>query len=128
MKEASIRDLVGWGCSVIMAWALLQQGLKKLIPGPAEEYQMKFIDWGYDPEFALPIALLEIFAGILVLIPRTSSLGAFVAVVIMSGAAYTHWSSGIGSPGFAIIILMFGLILLILRWPDSFVRKMFARR
>ena len=127
MKEASIRDLVAWGCSVIMAWALLYQGLQKLIPGPAEEYQVRFIEWGYDPSFAMPIAIIEIVAGVAVLIPRMCSLGAMMAVVVMSGAAYTHWNSGIGSPAFALLILLFGLVLLVLRWPDSFVRRMFVR-
>lgn len=128
MKEASIRDLVAWGCTVIMAWALLYQGLKKVIPGQAEEYQSKFIEWGYEPDFALPIATFEILAGIMVLIPRVSSIGALIAIVVMTGAAYTHWSTGIGSPFFALVILIVGVVLLILRWPDSFVYKLFARK
>jgi len=125
MKEASIRDLVAWGCTLILAWALLYQGLKKIIPGPAEVYQSKFVQWGYDPGMAVPIAIVEIVAALLVLFPRTATIGAFAASVVMIGAAYTNWHSGIGSPVFAIVILVMGISLIFLRWPDSLIRRLF---
>ena len=125
MKEASIRDLVAWGCTLILAWALLYQGLKKVIPGPAEVYQSRFVDWGYEPGLALPIAVIELLAAVLVLFPRTASVGAFMASVVMIGAAYTHWNTGIGSPAFATVILMMSIALIFLRWPDSFFKKLF---
>ena len=127
MKEASIRVLVAWGCSVITAWAFLYQGLKKILPGEAEIYQSKFVDWGYDPSFATPIGVVEVVAGILVLFPGLASVGACAAIVVMIGAAYTHVSTGIGSPAFAIIIGLIAAVLMVLRWPDSYLKKLFSK-
>jgi uncharacterized membrane protein YphA (DoxX/SURF4 family) len=130
MKEASIRNLVSWGMSLIAAWSFIHQGWLKISPHEeaAAEYAIKFQEWGYEPEFATRIAIVEILVGIFVIYPRTSSIAASVGSVLMIGAIYTHLSTGIGSPAFAIILLLICLCLTVLRWPESIIRRLFAKK
>jgi putative oxidoreductase len=117
MKEASIRVLVAWGLVVILAWAFIFTGWKTIFP--SNELEMRFIRWGYSLDFAHWIGIAEVAAGVLVLFPRLASLAALGLSGIMIGAIYTHLTTTIGSPFFAIILLLVSLTVVILRWPES---------
>lgn len=116
MKEDGIRDVCAWGLSVILAWAFIFTGWKTIFP--SAELEVRFHKWGYNEEFAFVVGVAEVFAGVLVLIPRIASLGAIILSVIMIGAIYTHLTTHIGSPLFAIVLLLLASTLLVLRWPD----------
>ena len=78
----------------------------------------RFANWGYASWFVTVIGVLETLGGVLVLVPRLASYGAAVIAVVMVGAAYTHATTGIGSPTGALILIVLAGILAWLRWPD----------
>ena len=79
----------------------------------------RFDAWGfYAPWFLGVIAALEALGGLLVFVPRTAAYGAGLIGAIMLGAAYTHASTGIGSPMQVVPQLIFCAAVLYLRWPD----------
>ena len=126
MKEASVRKLVSLGVSVILAWIYILYGWRKVTNDP--DTQAQFLEWGYEPEFAMQVGIAEMVGGLLLLIPKTSSLGAILLAGLMGGAIYTHVSSGIGSPAFPAILLVCALVLCVLRWPESLIVSLFKRK
>jgi putative oxidoreductase len=116
MKEASIRQLVAWGLAVILAWAFIYVGWKTIFP--STELEMQFVQWGYNLDFACWIGIAQLVVGVLVLVPRLASIAALGIVVLMIGAIYTNLSTALGSPVFAVILLLIGGALLVLRWPE----------
>ena len=124
MKETSIRKLVCFGLSVMVAWAFVQQGWMKTPWFKGNDvYASKFRDWDLSSELMLPIGLIEIAVGILVLFPRVSSIGASIGFAIMVGATYTHVSTGVGKPWFAVVLAMLSLAVVVLRWPESVLNR-----
>ena len=119
MKEASIRQLVSFGSSIILAWVFFLYGWKKVTNNPDTEVQ--FLEWGYDSQFAFQVGIAEIIGGLLLLIPKTTSIGAILLAGLMIGAIYTHLSTGIGSPVFPAVLLVCAVILCIMRWPESII-------
>ena len=88
-----------------------------------EDYMAKFKDWGYDSDFALVVGVIELLVGLLLLFPRTTTVGSVIGFVVMLGAIYTHLSTGIGKPWLAIILALICLMLIIMRWPESFLNR-----
>lgn len=125
MKEASIRRLVSLGVSIVLTWIFILHGWRKVSSDP--ETQSKFLEWGYQPDFAMQVGIAEIIGALLLLFPPTSSIGALLLAGLMGGAIYTHISTGIGSPVFPAILLVCTLILCVLRWPESLMAKMLKR-
>jgi len=124
MKEASIRNLACFGMSIIAAWAFISQGWMKT-PWYAGEsvYATRFREWGYDADFAVTIGIIELIVGLLLIFPRTTTIGSSIGFVVMLGAIYTHLSTGIGKPGFAILLALVCLVLIFLRWPESILNR-----
>jgi len=77
-----------WISSIVLAVVFVSTGLPKL--GGLGELMHKFGSWGYPDEFLLFIGVTEFFAGILLLVPRTSLYAATYLSVVMAGAVYTH--------------------------------------
>ena len=50
----------------------------------------RFNDWGYFDGFYLIIGAVELSFAVLLLIPRTSTLSAYVLIALMIGASATH--------------------------------------
>ena len=117
MEDANVRELLCWLFAIIIALAFITTGWP-MIFGSAE-VESEFIQWGYSTDFAHLVGILQIIAGILVIIPRFAFVGALMATVIMSGAVYTHLVTSIGSPGFAVVLLILAVFLLILRRKQS---------
>lgn len=120
MKETSLKSIIALGVSVVLAWSFILLGWAKIYP--TQEIESKFMvyhpeTFGYAPGFAMIVGIAEILGGLLGLIPRVSFIGAGILIVIMAGAIYTHLSTSIGSPFFAIILLVLAVSLLYLRWP-----------
>jgi uncharacterized membrane protein YphA (DoxX/SURF4 family) len=53
-------------------------------------YPEKFVAWGYPPWFSFVIGAFEIFAGVMLILPRRRFLGAAVLLFILPGATATH--------------------------------------
>jgi len=111
MNAARVRGIVIWLLAIALG-VLFVLGAAAKLQGSAQ-MTAAFRDWGYGPGFMRLIGVLEALGGILLIPPRTSTWGAAVLVAVMIGAAYTHLSTGIGSPWGA---LVFGLVAAIVGW------------
>lgn len=74
--------------SILVAFILLQT-LPFKFGGAAESIEI-FTRLGVEPWGRYLTATLELIAGVLILIPKTRSFGAMVAVVVMTGALLSH--------------------------------------
>ncbi len=96
-----------------------------------------FTKIGLEPYGRIGIGILELIASILILIPRTTFLGAGLGAGLMSGALYFHFTSlGIAVDGdnflfyYAIIVFTACLILLIIFRAQllQFMKIIFAKK
>ncbi len=96
-----------------------------------------FTKIGFEPYGRIGIGILELIASILILIPRTTFLGAGLGAGLMSGAIYFHFTSlGIAVDGdnflfyYAIIVFTACLILLIIFRAQllQFMKIIFAKK
>lgn len=116
MKKAKIVML--WILAILLAVSFVPTGLGKFTdPGWVEV----FLSWGYPGAFAYVVGMLEILAGLALLLPRSAAWGSSTLVVIMSGALITHALHG-NHPSFpaaqmAAIYWLLALILTWGRWP-----------
>jgi uncharacterized membrane protein YphA (DoxX/SURF4 family) len=82
-------------------------------------YPEKFVAWGYPPWFSFVIGAFEIFAGMMLILPRRRFLGAAVMLFILPGAIATHiinrdtLTDSIAAP----IILVLTAIVAVATWP-----------
>lgn len=84
------RNLLLWACRIIAALIMLQTLYFKFT-GAAESVYI-FSQVGMEPEGRFATAIAELIASILILIPKTSLVGASIALFIMIGAIATHVS------------------------------------
>jgi uncharacterized membrane protein YphA (DoxX/SURF4 family) len=107
--------VVPWAAQVAVALILAQTLFFKFTYAP--ETQVIFASRGGRPA-ATAVGVVELFAVILLLLPRTAAIGAALALFVISGAIFTHLTSlgiqvvdpatGEGDGG-----LLFGLALLV---------------
>jgi len=112
---------------IVVAVVLAQTLFFKFTYAP--ETQVIFADRGGRPA-ATVVGLVELLCAILLLIPRTASLGALLALLTISGAIYTHLTSlgiQIVDPttgesdggllfGLAVLVALGSLLVLAFRW------------
>lgn len=115
------KTIVGWILSLLLAASFLSGGYPKLDPNAA--MVERFEAWGYSAGFARLTGVLEMLGGLLVLIPGLAAYGAVILCMVMIGAVYTHLSTGIGSPAFALVYLVMAALLLWLRRADAYGLK-----
>ncbi len=108
------KPVLAWVLAILLALTFISAGYPKVIP--ADSMITRFENWGYTAGFASFIGVVELMGGILVLIPRLSFYATILLAMDMIGAIYTHLSTGIGGPEFAIIALLLAVILAILRF------------
>ena len=111
-----LRPIVAWILQLLLGVVFVLTGVGKFQQW--DGWMSRFESWGYAAWFLVLIAVLEAVGGLLVLVPRTSSYGALGIAVIMVGAAYTHASTGVGSPLQVAVPLLFCAAVAALRWPD----------
>jgi uncharacterized membrane protein YphA (DoxX/SURF4 family) len=128
-----------WAAQIIVALVLAQTLYFKFTYAP--ETQVIFANRGGRPA-ATAVGLIELLCVILLLVPRTAAMGAALALVVISGAIFTHLTSlGIqivdpatgeadGGLLFALAILVaFGsTIVLVFRWHQLPFLSLFAKR
>jgi len=82
------KNLLLWACRIISALIMLQTLYFKFTAAPESVYI--FSQVGMEPEGRIATAIVELLASVLILIPRTSLIGASLALFIMIGAIATH--------------------------------------
>lgn len=82
-------------------------------------YPEKFVDWGYPAWFSFVVGAGELFAAVMLVLPRRRFLGAVVLVVILIGAVVTHvinhdtLADSISAP----VHLVLAVIVALAYWP-----------
>jgi len=82
------KNLLLWACRIIAALIMLQTLYFKFTAAPESVYI--FSQVGMEPDGRIATAIAELLASVLILIPRTSLIGASLALFIMIGAIATH--------------------------------------
>jgi len=94
-------EISAWVTAIILFLLFVSAGYPKISPN--QSMINRFLNWGYSQEFAQFIGGFELLGGILLLVPRASLYASLGLLLLMFGAVYTHVSTDIGSPWFAII-------------------------
>lgn len=99
--RASASSLVAWAAAIWIAYELLWYEQYKLTGNEGSVYLFTILsDWlgtpGGEKPFRLFVAVIEIIASVLVLIPRTQGIGGLFAAGIMAGAIFFHTVSPLG--------------------------------
>lgn len=76
-----------WLCQAALALMFLFAGGAKFA-SPA--WPRMFARWGYPDHFYIVIGVVEVVAGLALLVPRAAAPAALVLIVIMIGAGLTH--------------------------------------
>lgn len=96
-----IAKLLTWPAALFIAGILLWYEQYKLPGHPGSVHLFTVLsDWlgihGHEKPFRLFVAIAEIIASLLVLVPRTRLLGGLGALALMSGAIFFHTVSPLG--------------------------------
>ena len=83
-----ICTIIAWICRVAAAVILLQTLFFKFTAAPESVYI--FTKIGLEPWGRIGSGAAELIAAILILIPRTTWLGAGLALAVMAGAIFSH--------------------------------------
>lgn len=82
-------------------------------------YPEKFVDWGYPAWFSFVVGGGELFAAVMLVLPRRRFLGAVVLVVTLIGAVVTHtvnhdsFADSVSAP----VHLVLAVIVALAYWP-----------
>jgi uncharacterized membrane protein YphA (DoxX/SURF4 family) len=87
MKTCTI---IAWICRIAAAVILLQTLFFKFTAAPESVYI--FTKVGLEPLGRIGSGIAELIAAILILIPRTTWLGAGLALAVMAGAIFSHFT------------------------------------
>jgi len=79
-----------WVLVVLLTVVFVYTGATKLAGRPAEGWARRFERWGYPPLAAKIVGVVEMLAGLALLIPRARRAAAGTLVVVMAGALVTH--------------------------------------
>ncbi len=90
--------------SVLLGLAFLGSGGSKL--AGAQMHVDNFARWGYPPWFQYVTGLVEVAAGVLIVLPATRFCGAALLVCTMLGGVATHVMAGEGSQVGATALLL----------------------
>lgn len=80
--------VLSWGCRIVAAGILLQTLFFKFTG--AEESVYIFTQVGLEPWGRYASGMAELFAAVLLLVPRTAAIGALLAAGVMIGAIGSH--------------------------------------
>jgi putative oxidoreductase len=88
MKTCKTKVILSWILQIIAAGILFQTLFFKFTG--AEESRYIFEKLGAEPWGRVASGLIELVAGVLLLIPRTATLGAILTLGVISGALLSH--------------------------------------
>lgn len=117
--------IISWLLRIVAAFILLQTLYFKFTAHP-ESVEL-FTKLGVEPWGRIATGIIELAAGVLLLIPSTAFLGAFLGAGLMSGAILSHLTViGIESKGdggelfmLAIVVMVCCLVLMILHRKEA---------
>jgi putative oxidoreductase len=128
MKELNAATVASWVLQLVVAGILLQTLFFKFT-GAAESVYI-FSTLGAEPWGRIGSGVVELIAAILLLVPATSTVGAALALAVITGAIFSHLTAlgidvqGDGGLLFSLAVTVFvasGLILLLRRAEIPFV-------
>lgn len=112
------RTIVGWVVSLLLFVAFLGASFAKLTTSAM--MVQEFASFGYPLWFMYVTGAIELVSAVLVIVPRTSSIGAALLVCVMLGAIFSHLTHGqaarVGAP---IVLLVLAAIAFVLRRPGT---------
>jgi uncharacterized membrane protein YphA (DoxX/SURF4 family) len=110
-----------WILQGLMALAMVGPGVQKFT-SPA--WQRMFRVWGYPEHFYAVIGVIEVIAGLGLLVPRVAMPSAIVLMCVMVGAAVTRIANGASGVGEVVFFTLLGIIAYARRaaWLRSPVR------
>jgi uncharacterized membrane protein YphA (DoxX/SURF4 family) len=118
-KERRMQKIIGWILSVLLAALFVFAAIGKLT-AQAMVVTM-FHQFGYTRWFMTFVGILELIAGIAILVPRTAVWGAALMMVIMVGAIVTEVVHGtLGQLAMPVIVLVLATVAGSLRRPVAF--------
>lgn len=82
------KSIVAWVFMILLGLFFVLQGVAKLLPG--SPWPEMFANWGFPGGFFAAIGVVELVAGIAMVVPRTRLVAAATLSVVMFGAAATH--------------------------------------
>jgi len=82
------QKIIAWACRIAAAVILLQTLFFKFTAAPESVYI--FTKVGLEPYGRIGSGVVELIAAILILIPRTTWIGAGLALAVMFGAIFSH--------------------------------------
>lgn len=88
MKKLS--RIANWTLSIFLAFVFVATGTSKLVGRSSVAWAARFQRWGYPTGSHYAVGILEIAAGIAILIPRWRRIAAPALMIIMAGALCTH--------------------------------------
>lgn len=101
-----------WILRLAVAVILLQTLFFKFTA--SEESVYIFSTIGMEPWGRIGTGVLELIAALLLLIPRTTAIGAFLATGLMSGALFFHFTTlGIEVKAYGGLLFVYALIVLV---------------
>ena len=111
------KKITSWVLAGLVAAFIILSGVGKIMSSnnPDSDIYKNFLKWGLEGKIIL-IALGEIIAALLFLIPRTSSLGVLLISAFFGGAIVTHLEHG--EPMF-----FMPAILLVIAWVAHYLRN-----
>ena len=86
------KEVLLWAICLFLAYVFLKAGGQKFIESSG--WSRAFHFWGFPVWFRLLVGTTEIVAALLLLYPRTASLGALMIVIVMLGGMATHVVTG----------------------------------
>jgi uncharacterized membrane protein YphA (DoxX/SURF4 family) len=87
-QDRNWRPVVSWIAQLVVAGTLLQTLFFKFTGAP--EAVFIFSTLGVEPWGRLATGVVELFAGVLLLVPRSAPFGALIAAVVAVGAIGSH--------------------------------------
>lgn len=115
MNKSKFQNIGIWVLSVAVSALFLMSAIPKfLMPG----WVTRFAEWGYPEWFLYAIGALEAAGAIGLLIPRIAPFAAGGLILILFGAAYTHFTheeSVLMNLGYIVGLAVIGLY----RWKQS---------
>lgn len=113
------RNIISWIARIVVAFILIQTIFFKFTGAPESVYIFK--QMGIEPYGRIGSGIVELIAGVLLLITRTRAIGALLAFGTITGALISHFTvlgievNGDGGLLFAmaVVVFLFSLLLLI---------------
>ena len=118
-----------WALRILAAIILLQTLYFKFSAAPESIYI--FSKLGMEPWGRITIGILELIAGILILVPATTPFGASLAIALMAGAIFFHLTKlgiSVQNDGgqlfiYALLVLVSSTVLVIIYRSDLLTVK-----